>query len=80
VTTPATAAPYRVLLDRLEASRVRLSESARRTETPEVLLSTSGMASAYLHAIADTIFAFEGADAAQAYIQQAATVEAAMQP
>ena len=70
---------YRTLVGRLETARAGNLESARRTTTPEVALATSSMASAYLHAIADTIFVFEGADAAQAYIQQAAAVEAAVQ-
>ncbi|MFF7147530.1 hypothetical protein ACFZAO_05585 [Streptomyces griseoaurantiacus] len=76
---PDTADPYRTLLARLETARAGLLESAQHTTTPEVGLVTAAMASAYLHAIADTVHVFEGPAAAQAYIRKAAALEAGVQ-
>lgn len=75
----APADPYRTLLARLETARARLLASTRLTETYEVALATGGMASAYLHAIADAVCVFGGSAAAQEYIQRAAASEAGVQ-
>lgn len=75
----APADPYRTLLARLETARAGLLKSAQHTTTPEVIVATTAMASAYLHAIADTVRVFEGPAAAKAYIRKAAALEAGVQ-
>lgn len=66
---------YRQLLARLEADRDRMLAAASKATVDEVRIAQSALASGYLHAAVCAVRLFEGADAAQAYLQQHADGE-----
>ncbi|GGU62430.1 hypothetical protein [Streptomyces lavendofoliae] len=69
--TETTTDRYRALLDRLGAARARALDAAALT--PDISAMATGIAAGYLHATADIICAFEGTEAAQAYVRQQIT-------
>ncbi|MGK3107937.1 hypothetical protein [Streptomyces sp. WAC05858] len=68
-----TDAQHRTLLARLEAEQAHYAEGAARTDIDECVISHSSKAAAFKIAAAHTIAVFEGAEAANAYMRDAAS-------
>lgn len=61
---------YRQIVAQLERDRTRLLAASDATTIDEVRIAQSGIAAGYLHAIALTLRAYEGPDAAQDYLRE----------